>query len=83
MYINDSFRDFDSIEDYANYKVDLLNNNRYKAFSGDISEFASRVHKGGYATDPNYTNALNNVIASIKHGGVLKFQIGGLLEGKK
>lgn len=83
VYINDSFRDFDSIEDYANYKVDLLNNNRYKAFSGDISEFASRVHKGGYATDPNYTNALNNVIASIKHGGVLKFQEGGLLEGKK
>lgn len=83
VYINDSFRDFDSIEDYANYKVDLLNNNRYKAFSGDISEFASRVHKGGYATDPNYTNALNNVIASVKHGGVLKFQEGGLLEGKK
>lgn len=83
VYINDSFRDFNSIEDYANYKVDLLNNNRYKAFSGDISEFASRVHKGGYATDPNYTNVLNNVIANIKHGGVLKFQEGGLLEGKK
>lgn len=31
VYINDSFRDFASLEDYAKYKISLLNNNRYKA----------------------------------------------------
>lgn len=83
VYINDSFKDFNSLEDYANYKVNLLNSNRYKAFSGDISEFANRVHKGGYATDPNYANVLNRIILNVKHGGVLNFQEGGIIEGKK
>lgn len=83
VYINDSFRDFNSLEDYVNYKINLLNNNRYKAFAGDVSEFADRVHKGGYATDPNYSRILNNIIASAKHGGVLRFQEGGLVQGKE
>lgn len=74
VYINDQFRNFKSLEDYANFKIDLLNNKRYNAFSGDIKEFANRVHRGGYATDPRYANILNQVIASAKHGGVLKFQ---------
>lgn len=77
VYINDQFRNFKSLEDYANFKIDLLNNKRYNAFSGDIKEFANRVHRGGYATDPRYANILNQVIASAKHGGVLKFQQGG------
>lgn len=77
VYINDSFRDFDSLEDYAKYKISLLNNNRYKAFTGDISGFADRVFRGGYATDPNYAETLRRVIASAKHGGILKFQAGG------
>ena len=71
VYINDQFRNFKSLEDYANFKIDLLNNKRYNAFSGDIKEFANRVHRGGYATDPRYANILNQVIASAKHGGVL------------
>lgn len=83
VYINDQFRNFKSLEDYANFKIDLLNNKRYNAFSGDIKEFANRVHRGGYATDPRYTNILNQVIASAKHGGVLKFQQGGIQEGKQ
>lgn len=83
VYINDQFRNFKSLEDYANFKIDLLNNKRYKAFSGDIKEFANRVHRGGYATDPKYANILNQVIASAKHGGVLKFQQGGIQEGKQ
>lgn len=83
VYINDQFRNFKSLEDYANFKIDLLNNKRYKAFSGDIKEFANRVHRGGYATDPRYANILNQVIASAKHGGVLKFQQGGIQEGKQ
>lgn len=83
IYINDQFRNFKSLEDYANFKIDLLNNKRYNAFSGDIKEFANRVHRGGYATDPRYVNILNQVIASAKHGGVLKFQQGGIQEGKQ
>lgn len=82
VYINDQFRNFKSLEDYANFKIDLLNNKRYNAFSGDIKEFANRVHRGGYATDPRYANILNQVIASAKHGGVLKFQQGGNPEYK-
>lgn len=73
VYTNDSFRDFDSLEDYAKYKISLLNNNRYKAFTGDVSGFADRVFRGGYATDPKYADTLKRVIASVKHGGILKF----------
>lgn len=76
VYINNSFRDFDSLEDYVKYKISLLNNNRYKAFTGDISGFADRVFRGGYATDPKYAATLKRVIASAKHGSILKFQAG-------
>lgn len=62
--------------------MQLLNSNRYKAFSGPIQEFANRVYKGGYATAPNYVEALNRVIASAKNGGILKFQAGGAGEIK-
>lgn len=77
VYINDSFRDFKDINDYANYHVSLLNNKRYQAFSG--GDFIDRVVKGGYATDPNYKKALSNVynqIAKAKQGGVLKAKDG-------
>lgn len=61
--INDSFRDFKDINDYANYHVSLLNNKRYNAFnSGD---FIDSVVKGGYATDPKYIKALTNVYNQI------------------
>lgn len=63
VYINDSFRDFKDINDYANYHVSLLNNKRYQAFSG--GDFIDRVVKGGYATDPNYKRALSNVYNQI------------------
>ena len=62
VYVNDSFRDFKDINDYANYHVSLLNNKRYNAFTGD---FIDRVVKGGYATDPNYKRALSNVYNQI------------------
>ena len=76
IHVNDSFRDFKDINDYANYHVSLLNNKRYNAFTGD---FIDRVVKGGYATDPNYKKALSNVynqIAKAKQGGVLKAKDG-------
>lgn len=63
VYVNDSFRDFKDINDYANYHVSLLNNKRYQAFSG--GDFIDRVVKGGYATDPNYKKALSNVYNQI------------------
>lgn len=64
IYINDSFRDFDSLDEYANHQINLLNSPRYKAFSGD---FISRVVKGGYATDPNYKNIFNSVLKRVKN----------------
>lgn len=63
IYINDEFRDFNSLEDFANYHVDLLNSKRYKAFTGD---FISNVVKGGYATDPRYKNTLTKIYNQIK-----------------
>ena len=62
-YINDSFKDFNSLDEYANYQVNLLNGPRYKAFNGD---FISRVVKGGYATDPNYKNIFNSVLKRVR-----------------
>lgn len=65
-----AFRDFDSLEDYANYHVSLLNSefkNKYDAFKGDsLNDFINRVVKGGYATDPKYGEKLASVIKSIQ-----------------
>lgn len=69
VYVNDSFRDFKDINDYANYHVSLLNNKRYQAFSG--GDFIDSVVKGGYATDPNYKRALSNV-----YNQIAKAQVG-------
>lgn len=81
--MKDNFRDFSSLRDYVNYKIDLLNSPRYDVFSGDVSEFAHRVKLGGYATSPNYEQSLNNVIRNMKRGGVLKFQEGGVNNARK
>ena len=84
IYINDSFRDFKDINDYANYHVSLLNNKRYQAFSG--GDFIDRVVKGGYATDPNYKRALSNVynqIAKAQEGmKIPKLQNAGELKAR-
>lgn len=63
VYINDEFRDFNSLEDFANYHINLLNSKRYQAFNGD---FIDRVVKGGYATDPKYRNVLTRIYNQIK-----------------
>lgn len=60
--IKDNFRDFDSLRDYAEYHVNLLNNSRYKAFNGN---FISNVVKGGYATDPSYASKLLKMYKSV------------------
>lgn len=63
VMINDSFRDFDSIEDYADYHVNLLNNKRYNAFNSN--DFIGSVVKGGYATDPSYKSVLSKMYQQI------------------
>ena len=75
-YLDEPFRNFSSLEDYARYKVNLLNGKRYKAFSGSVSDFSTRVSKGGYATDPRYKDVLDKVIKSVKRGGILKAKSG-------
>lgn len=78
------FRKFNSLEDYANYKINLLSGKRYRAFTGDPSQFYHRVKAGGYATDPKYVEKLmkiyNNPIFSAKQGGSLPSRIDVLVE---
>lgn len=73
------FRKFNSLDDYVNYKIDLLSGKRYQAFTGDPFQFYSRVKAGGYATDPNYVEKLINVynssILSAKQGGNIPSRI--------
>ena len=71
---NDNFKDFNSIEDYARYKVNLLNNPRYNVFAHPVNEFAFWVKNGGYATSPVYTETLNRVINSFKQGGIIDYR---------
>lgn len=52
--IINKFRNYNSLDDFINNKIDLLNGKRYRAFNGDLSGFYSRVKAGGYAGDPNY-----------------------------
>ena len=78
------FRRFNSLDDYVNYKISLLSGKRYQAFTGDPSQFYSRVKAGGYATDPNYvvklTNMYNSPIFSAKQGGNIPSRIDLLVE---
>ena len=78
------FRKFNSLNDYVNYKIDLLSGKRYQAFIGDPTQFYHRIKAGGYATDPNYvaklTNIYNNSILSAKQGGNIPSRIDILVE---
>ena len=82
--IKSKFRKFSSLDDYVNYKIDLLNGKRYQAFTGDPSQFYHRVKAGGYATDPDYvaklTNMYNSSIFSAKQGGNIPSRIDALVE---
>ena len=59
VIIYDTFRNFNSIQDYCNYKINLLSNNRYKAFStvsaNSPSEFIRHINDSGYSTSPSNT----------------------------
>ena len=78
------FRKFNNLDEYVNYKIDLLSGKRYQAFTGDPTQFYHRIKAGGYATDPNYvaklTNIYNNSILSAKQGGNIPSRIDALVE---
>lgn len=78
------FRKFNSLDEYVNYKISLLSEKRYQAFTGDPTQFYHRIKAGGYATDPNYvaklTNMYNNPIFSAKQGGNIPSRIDTLVE---
>ena len=75
--INQTFKNYSNIKEYINDKIDLLSKRRYDVFNHPVTEFVSRVTSGGYATAPNYAEVLNRVIASMRNGGILKFEKGG------
>lgn len=64
--VKDSFRKYDnmgqSVEDYGNF---LLNNPRYKGVleADGLDAQIEAMGNSGYATDPNYGNALSNIVA--------------------
>lgn len=64
--ITDSFRNFDSLQDYINYKIDLVGNSRYNVFAYSPNQYFSRVKAGGYATDPNYVSKMNQMLNSVR-----------------
>lgn len=55
--IYDSFRNFNSMQDYCNYKINLLSNKRYQAFdrvsAANPSQFIANINGSGYSTTPN------------------------------
>ena len=63
-----TFKNYNSIREFVNDKIDLLSKKRYDVFNHPITEFVSRVTSGGYATAPNYAEVLNGVIASMRKG---------------
>lgn len=73
--VSGNFRAFDSLEDYVHYKVGLLNNSRYRAFSSQPGDFIYRVIGGGYATDPKYIDKFNKHLQSFQGGGLFQKRI--------
>jgi flagellum-specific peptidoglycan hydrolase FlgJ len=71
-YQKDDFRKYnsveDSIQDHLNF---LLTNPRYKKAgvfeAKTVAEQAAAIKKAGYATDPNYANAVTGVYESVKN----------------
>jgi len=66
VYIADKFRKYNSpAESFSDHGMFLVKNKRYaKCFNykNDAEQFAREIQKAGYATDPNYANALIKLI---------------------
>lgn len=73
--VSGNFREFASLQDYVKYKVGLLNNSRYRAFSSHPGEFIYRVVGGGYATDPAYVSKFNSSLRTLE--SIRQFKSGG------
>lgn len=60
---NQPFRKFKDLEEYVNYKIDLVGNENYNVFAYDPEYMYTRLTSARkkYATDPNYLKKLNNV----------------------
>lgn len=72
VYQKDDFRKYNSVEDSIKDHLDfLLNNSRYRKAgvfdAKTVAEQAAAIKKAGYATDPNYANAVTQVYESIKN----------------
>lgn len=63
------FKRFNSIDDYVNYKINLVNNN-WHVLSYDSDKYFSLIVSGKkkYATDPNYTSKLINLHKQVWNG---------------
>lgn len=69
----DSFRDYKDYNDWADNYINLLSNKRYgKAWTLSEDQFMPYIINAGYATDPNYINKYNKVLAEVK-----KYEDGG------
>ncbi len=64
-YIDDVFRDYNSIDESILDHTKFLQGNRYTAVLAGktYAEQANALQKAGYATDPNYATALKNLIS--------------------
>lgn len=60
--IKQPFRKFNSLEDYINYKIDLVDKN-WNVFKDIPENYFSNITKGSrkYATDPKYAEKLNTL----------------------
>lgn len=61
--VRQPFRKFENLEEYVNYKIDLLGNSNYNVFSYAPEKMYRRLTtaKRKYATDPDYERKLNNI----------------------
>lgn len=64
--VSATFRDFDSLQDYVNYKINLVGNSNYNVFAYSPNQYFNRMKAGGYATDPNYVSKMNQMLNSVR-----------------
>ena len=77
----DTFRDYKDYSDWADNYINVLSNKRYgKAWTLSEDQFMPYIINAGYATDPNYINKYNKVLAEVKKyedgGRIRRFQNG-------
>lgn len=66
-YVADYFKNFNSLEEYLLYKINLIKNDdnykKYKCWdSKTINQYCHRITQAGYATDIEYSNKIKAII---------------------